>query len=112
MEKEKLDWKLEEEQQTDEKQDQHMKESKIDKIALADFILSKLPKEMLDMLEKGEKAETLLIQWENKMLKKENEALKSRLEKAASNPLKLAGQGGEGEKDPFMAGFMQAMTNY
>ena len=45
-------------------------------------------------------------------MKKENEALKSRLEKATEKPLKLAGEGGEGEKDPFAAAFMEAMNQY
>lgn len=114
MEKEKMEWQLvtEDAENKQETAQEQPKESRIDKIALADFILSKLPKEILDMLENGEKAESIVIQWENRMLKRENSALKNRLEKASSTPLKLAGEGGESEKDPFMAGFIQAMANY
>ena len=109
MENKEMDWKLEEETQQPEEK---AVESRIDKLALAEFILSKLPKEVVEMLEKGESPQNLITMWENRMLKKENQALKSRLAKADHKPLKLASEGGEAEKDPFMAGFLQAMNNY
>ncbi len=108
MENKEMDWKLEEETQQEEK----AVESKVDKTALADFILSKLPGELVEMLEKGENPQTLVTLWENRMLKKENQSLKNRLAKADGKPLKLASEGGETEKDPFIAGFIQAMNNY
>ena len=108
MENKEMDWKLEEETQQEEK----AVESKVDKTALADFILSKLPGELVEMLEKGENPQTLVTLWENRMLKKENQSLKNRMAKADGKPLKLASEGGETEKDPFIAGFIQAMNNY
>ncbi len=110
MENKEMDWKLEEETQQPVKE--KTQESKIDKTALADFILSKIPEELVEMLEKGESPQTLVTLWENRMLKKENQALKNRLGKAGGKPLKLASEGGETEKDPFIAGFIQAMDNY
>lgn len=109
MEDKKQQWQLE---QKEEVSRPKQTESKLDKTALADFILAKMPKEMVQMLEEGKDMESLVMQWENRMLKKENEALKSRLEKATEKPLKLAGEGGEGEKDPFAAAFMEAMNQY
>ena len=109
MEDKKQQWQLE---QKEEVSRPKQTESKLDKTALADFILAKMPKEMVQMLEEGKDMESLIMQWENRMLKKENEALKSRLEKATEKPLKLAGEGGEGEKDPFAAAFMEAMNQY
>lgn len=109
MEDKKQQWQLE---QKEEVSRPKQTESKLDKTALADFILAKMPKEMVQMLEDGKDMESLIMQWENRMLKKENEALKSRLEKATEKPLKLAGEGGEGEKDPFAAAFMEAMNQY
>ena len=109
MEDKKQQWQLE---QKEEVSTEKQPENKLDKTALADFILAKMPKEMVQMLQDGKDMETLVMQWENKMLKKENEALKSRLEKATDKPLKLAGEGGEGEKDPFAAAFMEAMNQY
>ena len=109
MEDKKQQWQLE---QKEEVSRPKQTESKLDKTALADFILAKMPKEMVQMLEDGKDMESLVMQWENRMLKKENEALKSRLEKATEKPLKLAGEGGEGEKDPFAAAFMEAMNQY
>ena len=109
MEDKKQQWQLEQEEEVSQTK---QTESKLDKTALADFILAKMPKEMVQMLEEGKDMESLVMQWENRMLKKENEALKSRLEKATEKPLKLAGEGGEGEKDPFAAAFMEAMNQY
>lgn len=109
MEDKKQQWQLE---QKEEVSRPKQTESKLDKTALADFILAKMPKEMVQLLEEGKDMESLVMQWENRMLKKENEALKSRLEKATEKPLKLAGEGGEGEKDPFAAAFMEAMNQY
>ena len=109
MEDKKQQWQLE---QKEEVSRPKQTESKLDKTALADFILAKMPKEMVQLLEEGKDMESLIMQWENRMLKKENEALKSRLEKATEKPLKLAGEGGEGEKDPFAAAFMEAMNQY
>ena len=109
MEDKKQQWQLE---QKEEVSRPKQTESKLDKTALADFILAKMPKEMVQMLEEGKDMESLVMQWENRMLKRENEALKSRLEKATEKPLKLAGEGGEGEKDPFAAAFMEAMNQY
>ena len=109
MEDKKQQWQLE---QKEEVSQPKQTEGKLDKTALADFILAKMPKEMVQMLEEGKDMESLVMQWENRMLKKENEALKSRLEKATEKPLKLAGEGGEGEKDPFAAAFMEAMNQY
>lgn len=114
MEKKEMGWKLEEETQqaAGESVTEKEQESKIDKTALADFILSKLPSEMVEMLEKGETPQNLIVMWENRMLKKENQELKSRLAKETHKPLKLADEGGKAEKDPFVAGFIQAMANY
>ena len=109
MENKEMDWKLEEETQQPEEK---AVESRIDKLALAEFILSKLPGELVDMLEKGESPQNLITMWENRMLKKENQALKKRLSKENGKPLKLASEGDETEKDPFIAGFIQAMDNY
>lgn len=107
MEEKKQEWQLK-----PQEQEPQQSESKVDKVALADYILSRLPQELKDQLEAGRDISSLVTEWENKMLKKENEALKSRLEKQSAKPLTLAGEGGEGEKDPFVAGFMQALTNY
>ena len=108
MEDKKQEWKLEQPQEDV----QEAKENKLDKTALADYIISKMPAELVEQLAQGKDIETLVMQWENRMLKKENEALKKRLEKETAKPLTLAGEGGEGEKDPFAAGFMQALANY
>ena len=109
MENKEMKWKLEEETQQPEEK---AVESRIDKLALAEFILSKLPGELVEMLEKGESPQNLITMWENRMLKKENQALKKRLSKENGKPLKLASEGDETEKDPFIAGFIQAMDNY
>ncbi len=108
MEEKKLEWQLE--QPKEEKEVKQ--ESRLDKTALADYIISRMPQELVQMLENGKDIESLVMQWENRMLKKENDALRKRLEKETAKPLTLAGEGGEGEKDPFVAGFMQALANY
>lgn len=109
MEEKKLEWQLE---QPKEEMKEPQKEDRLDKTALADYIISKMPAELVARLREGKDMESLVMQWENRMLKKENDALKKRLEKETAKPLTLAGEGGEGAKDPFVAGFMQAMANY
>lgn len=108
MEDKKQEWTLAQE----DSQPQQEKQPAVDKNALADYIIARMPQEMLDMLAGGKDMDAIVTQWENKMLKKENQALKARLEKAVEKPLTLAGEGGDGEKDPFAAAFMQAMNQY
>ena len=79
---------------------------------LAEYMMSRMPKEILDSLEKGKSVEEVIAQMENSRLKKENDELKKQLEKTGYEPLKLTGEGGEREKDPFALGFMQAMNDY
>ena len=73
MENKEMNWKLEEETQQPEEK---AVESRIDKLALAEFILSKLPGELVEMLEKGESPQNLITMWENRMLKKEKSCSK------------------------------------
>ena len=108
MEDKKQEWTLAQE----DSQPQQEKQPAVDKNALADYIIARMPQEMLDMLAGGKDMDAIVTQWENRMLKKENQALKVRLEKAVEKPLTLAGEGGDGEKDPFAAAFMQAMNQY
>ncbi len=82
------------------------------KEALADYVISRMPKDMADSLYEGKAVGELVAQWENSKLKKENEDLRLKLEKLEEKPLKLTGQGGTAEKDPFALGFLQAMSNY
>lgn len=110
MEDKKQEWTLAEE--NSQPQQEKQEKPAVDKNALADYIIARMPQEMLAMLEEGKDMDAIVTQWENRMLKKENQALKSRLEKAVEKPLTLAGEGGEGEKDPFAAAFMQAMNQY
>ena len=109
---------------TDKEQDKKMQEwqltqkeetkpeKKLDKEALADYIIAKMPGEMLESLYAGKSMGEVISMWENNRLKKENEELKAKLEQATRKPLTLKSEGGEGEKDPFALGFMQAMQQY
>ena len=106
-EKEKLEWTLEE-KEAEVKQEK----KEIDKIALADYVLSFMPQEIIDELEQGRDVSAVMIKAENDRLKKENELLKTKLAKAVKKPLMLNGEGGENPKDPFALGFVQAMTDY
>ncbi len=87
-------------------------EKKLDKEALADYVISKMPAEMLESLYAGKTMGEVMNMWENTRLKKEIEELKVKLEQANRKPLTLKSEGGEGEKDPFALGFMQAMQQY
>lgn len=93
-------------------QSQEKPEKKVDKEALADYVISRMPGEMLESLYAGKSMGEVMSIWENTRLKKENEELKAKLEQATRKPLTLKSEGGEGEKDPFMLGFMQAMQQY
>ena len=87
-------------------------ETKQLKDAVAEYVLARMPKEMADSLKNGKTMGEVMAQWENEKLKKENETLRQKLEKTEVKPLKLAGEGGEREKDPFALGFMQAFNEY
>jgi len=104
-----MEEKKKQEQWTAQQEPQE-KPAEIDKIALADYIIAKLPQEIIEGLQSGKSVAEMMIQWENSRLKKENEILKSKLNKNKAEPLTLAGQGGEKEKDPFAAGFLRAMA--
>lgn len=103
-EKKKTEWTVE------DTQEQPEKTVTIDKEALADYIIERLPEEIISGLQAGKSMAEMMMQWENSKLKKENEILKSKLAKNSEKPLTLAGQGGEKEKDPFAAGFLRAMA--
>ncbi|MBR5521128.1 MAG: hypothetical protein IKU54_03940 [Oscillospiraceae bacterium] len=93
-------------------QEEAKEEKKLDKEALADYMISRMPAEMLESLYTGKTMGEVMSAWENTRLKKENQELKAKLEKANHKPLTLKSEGGEGEKDPFALGFMQAMQQY
>jgi len=95
-----------------EKREEDPQERKLDKEALADYVISKMPGEMLESLYAGKSMGEVMSMWENTRLKKENEELKAKLEQITHRPLTLKSEGGEGEKDPFALGFMQAMQQY
>lgn len=87
-------------------------EKTVNKEELADYILSHMPREMVNMLKEGKSVGEVMTAMENRKLKKENRRLKSELEKHTKQPLTLTSRGGEGEKDPFADGFMQAMAQF
>ncbi|MBQ8604370.1 MAG: hypothetical protein IJ410_05980 [Oscillospiraceae bacterium] len=105
QEKQIQEWELTQKEET-------KPERKLDKEALADYVISKMPGEMLESLYAGKSMGEVMSMWENTRLKKENEELKAKLEQASHKPLTLKSEGGEGEKDPFTLGFMQAMQQY
>ena len=99
-------------QQEETAEEKAVPERKLDKEALADYVISKLPGEMLESLYAGKGMGEVMSEWENARLKKENEELKNKLEQAVRRPLTLKSEGGEVVKDPFALGFMQAMKMY
>ena len=111
-EKEKLEWTVENGEMEAEKQDKEQPQEQIDKIALADYVISVMPQEMVAQLKQGKTIQQVMAVMENEKLKKENEMLKSKLSQLETKPLELAGRGGAQEKDPFALGFIQAMNNY
>lgn len=111
QEKEKQEWKLEQTRQP-EKTRKEKTEKAVDKERLADYILERLPAEAVKMLEKGTSIQQVMAEIENQNLKKENARLKAQLAEKTKEPLTLASEGGEREKDPFAAGFMQALAEF
>lgn len=111
QEKEKQEWKLEQTRQP-EKTREEKTEKAVDKERLADYILERLPAEAVKMLEKGTSIQQAMAEIENQNLKKENARLKAQLAEKTKEPLTLASEGGEREKDPFAAGFMQALAEF
>ena len=111
QEKEKQEWKLEQTRQPEKTREEKI-EKAVDKERLADYILERLPAEAVKMLEKGTSIQQVMAEIENQNLKKENARLKAQLAEKTKEPLTLASEGGEREKDPFAAGFMQAMAEF
>lgn len=108
-EKDKQEWKLE---QTQPEKVPQEPESSVDKERLADYVLERLPVQAVKMLEKGASIRQVMAEIENQNLKKENASLKAQLAEKTKEPLTLASEGGEREKDPFAAGFMQALAEF
>lgn len=85
------------------------KEEKGEREKIADYVISRLPDEVQNRVNSGKTLAEVLSMWENYNLKRENRDLKIKLEKFTEEPISLESSGGEGEKNPFAAGFMLAM---
>lgn len=85
------------------------KEEKSEREKIADYVISRLPDEIQSQINSGKSLAEILSMWENYNLKRENRNLKVKLEKFTEEPISLESSGGEGEKNPFAAGFMLAM---
>lgn len=77
---------------------------------LMEYLKPKLPPEITQLLDQGKSPTEAFSVWENLRLKKENEALRLKLEKANQPIGELAGEGFGTVKDPFVEGFMQALS--
>ncbi|MEG1863360.1 MAG: hypothetical protein RR198_07100, partial [Oscillospiraceae bacterium] len=77
---------------------------------LMDYLKPKLPEELTKLLDEGKSPQEAYNIWENIRLKKENEKLRLQLEKANQPVGEMAGEGTASAPNPFVEGFMQALS--